>query len=199
MQSNSWATKLFTSLTAQEQNNINTTHQHKLDIERQKQHTKDLEKRERIYKQWQHTFYKRYGVYWIFYVEDTCYDFPLPKERRLDPFNRTTFQNHLELTFGPQWLWNTEGTQYDCAYIRQKRAEYEDEEDRVEKLLDAKDFAQEKRTEDIKNQMKAKVWLKEITQAQYDDWYFDYCTDKDYGDEMDDWTRDNRPCSCCYN
>ena len=199
MQSNSWATKLFTSLSAQEQTNINTTHQHKLDLERQQEHAKDLEKRARIYKKWQRIFYERYGVYWIFYVEDTCYDFPLPTEERLKDFNRESFARHLVRTFGPQWMWNTADTQYDCAFIRQKRDEICAKEALFEKILDAKDFAQDKRTEEIKNQMKAKVWLKEITQAQYDDWYSDYTINQDYGDEMDDWCSDTRPCSCCYS
>ena len=187
MQSTTWVKKLFNSLSIEEQTNINNTQKLKALTELEQKHVSDQDKRQLIYQRWTRTFSRKHGEFWPFYVENTCYDFPRAQQLRLDLFTQRAFQDHLQQKYGVQWLWKTQETSADCSFLHQMRCDYYDEVERIRQKMEEDEIAEEKLIEDAKNHMKAKVWLKEITQAEYDEWFLLFNATKDYGFELDDW------------
>ena len=187
MQSTTWANKLFNSLSIEEQTNINNTQKLKALTELEHKHVSDQDKRQLIYQRWTRTFSRKHGEFWPFYVENTCYDFPRAQQLRLDLFTQRAFQDHLQQKYGVQWLWKTQETSADCSFLHQMRCDYYDEVDRIRQKMEQDEIAEEKLIEDAKNHMKAKVWLKEITQSEYDEWFLLFNATKDYGYELDEW------------
>lgn len=121
--SNSWAAKLAKTISREEStDNISNTIGVKVD-------TKTDEETERL-KKWIEKYpmhmRTKHGEFWAFVVEGTQLDLKPAKERRTKAHGED-FESFLKGIYGNDWIFASEGSEYDCPYISTIRRKKEEE------------------------------------------------------------------------
>ncbi len=183
-----WASRVFKSLSAEEQNRIQSQQQEIL----KQQQEKDALARERIksereeqHRQWkirnQRRIQRQYGgSFWFFFVQGTKDDSENAKIERENENNQHAFQRYLQDKYRDNWLQASGNTEDDCPILGTWR--WEEQRDLIREEIDSKlkyDKEQEER-EQMDKEMKAKLSSGQISIQEYNMWMWDREADDDY-------------------
>jgi hypothetical protein len=72
----------------------------------------------RICNQLEWKFHNKYGDYWFFKIENTCHDFPIAHDLRIEKLNE--FICYIRFSYGIDWRTKTKGKMDDCYYLEQQ-------------------------------------------------------------------------------